>query len=133
MILTVVGKLLIVLLVFSARIILIGAMLAAATAAWGYYGYQQIACHPMFSSSSNVECESVQALSAEHSLAIVKVLAPYQQVLQIHQVEIALWAAVALVWAIVIEVAVGIFAIWRKKRAKRDLFKAATAVKEKTD
>jgi hypothetical protein len=130
--LTVVRSLIVVLLLVSSRMILIGTVLFVSVAAWAYYGYQQIGCHPMFS-SANIDCGSVQALAAEHSLAIVKLLAPYQQQLQDNQTELTLYIGAAVIGAVVIEVIFGFVAIIRRRRAKRDLFKGATAVKEKAD
>lgn len=115
------------LLLLSSRTVLIGAVVGGAAAAWGYYGYQRIGCHPMFS-SANIECGTVQVMAAEHSLAMARMLAPYQQQLQENQTELMLYGGVAVLWAVVIEVIFGIVAISRR-RAKRDLFKGATDVK----
>lgn len=112
------------LLMFTSRLILTGAILGVSVATWGYYGYTQIACHPMFSSSSNAKCGSVQTLSAELSLEIVKALAPYRQVLFTHQVEIVLWTAFALSWALIVELAFVIFEIRRKRPVRKNIFKA---------
>jgi len=122
------GQILRFLLLLSSRVVLIGGVIGGAAAAWGYYGYQRIGCHPMFS-SANIECGTVQVMSAEHSLAMVRVLAPYQQQLRDNQTELMLYGGIALLWAVVIELALGVFAIMRRRRAKRDLFKGATNVK----
>src|SRR6056297_3169019 len=122
------GQILRFLLLLSSRVVLISALLGGAAAAWGYYGYQRIGCHPMFS-SANIECGAVQVMSAEHSLAMVRVLAPYQQQLRANPTELMLYGGIALLWAVVIELALGVFAIMRRRRAKRDLFKGATNVK----
>lgn len=119
--------LIVVLMLISSRMILIGTVLAVSMAAWGYYGYQHIACHPMFS-SANIDCGSVQALAAEHSLALVKLLAPYQTVLQDNQTELTLYVGAAVIGAVAIELAFGVFAVMRRRRARRDLFKGATQV-----
>ena len=121
------GQILRFVLLLWARAVLIGAVVAAAAAAWGYYGYQRIGCHPMFS-SANIECGTVQVMSAEHSLAMVRVLAPYQQQLRDNQTELMLYGGIALLWAVVIELAFGVFAIMRRRRARRDIFKGATDV-----
>ena len=122
------GQILRFLLLLSSRVVLIGGVIGGAAAAWGYYGYQRIGCHPMFS-SANIECGTVQVMSAEHSLAMVRVLAPYQQQLRDNPTELMLYGGIALLWAVVIELALGVFAIMRRRRAKRDLFKGATNVK----
>ncbi|EDM69401.1 hypothetical protein RAZWK3B_11702 [Roseobacter sp. AzwK-3b] len=122
------GQILRFLLLLSSRVVMIGAVLGGAAAAWGYYGYQRIGCHPMFS-SANIECGTVQVMSAEHSLAMVRTLAPYQQQLRDNQTELMLYGGIALLWAVVIELAFGVFAIMRRRRAKRDLFKGATDIK----
>ncbi|EDM69383.1 hypothetical protein RAZWK3B_11612 [Roseobacter sp. AzwK-3b] len=116
------------LLLLLSRVTLIGAVVGGIAAAWGYYGYQRIGCHPMFS-SANIECGTVQVMSAEHSLAMVRVLAPYQQQLRDNQTELMLYGGIALLWAVVIELAFGVFAIMRRRRTKRDLFKGATDIK----
>lgn len=115
------------LLLLSSRTVLIGAVVGGAAAAWGYYGYQRIGCHPMFS-SANIECGTVQVMAAEHSLAMARMLAPYQQQLQDNQTELMLYGGVVVLWAVVIEVIFGIVAISRRRREKRDLFKGATDV-----
>ncbi len=125
--LAVVRSLIVVLLLLSSRMILIGTVLAVSVAAWAYYGYRHIGCHPMFS-SANIDCGSVQALAAEHSLAIVKALAPYQKDLQDNQTELTLYIGAAVVVALVVEVTLGLFAVIRRRRARRDLFKGATNI-----
>ena len=122
------GQILRFLLLLSSRVVLISALLGGAAAAWGYYGYQRIGCHPMFS-SANIECGTVQVMSAEHSLAMVRMFAPYQQQLRDNQTELMLYAGAAVIWAIVIELVFGTFAIMRRRRHKRDLFKGATHIK----
>jgi len=122
------GQVLRFVLLLSARAVLIGAIVGAAAAAWGYYGYQRIGCHPMFS-SANIDCGTVQVLSAEHSLAMARMLAPYQQQLQDNQAGLMLYAGVAVLSALMIELGLGVFAVMRRRRARRDLFKGATAMK----
>ncbi len=120
------------LLLLASRATLIVAVAVLLAAAWGYYGYQRIGCHPMFS-STDIECGTVQVLAAEHSLALAKTLAPYQQQLQDNQTNLIILAGTAVIGAVVIEVIFGFVAIVRRRRAERDMFKGATAVKEKTD
>lgn len=122
------GQVLRFVLLLSARAVLIGAVVGAAATAWGYYGYQRIGCHPMFS-SANIDCGTVQVLSAEHSLAMARMLAPYQQQLQDNQAGLMLYAGVAVLSALMIELGLGVFAVMRRRRTRRDLFKGATAMK----
>lgn len=128
------GQILRYVLLLFARGVLISAVIGALAAAWGYFGYQRIGCHPMFS-SANIECGTLQVLAAEHSLEMVRVLAPYQQQLQDNQTELMLYGGTAVIWAVVIELLFGVFAIMRRRRARRDLFKGASDIKatESTD
>ena len=116
------------LLLIASRVILIGGGFAALIAAWAYYGYRRIGCHPMFSGSTGVECGSVQALAAEHALAIVRTLAPYQQTLRDNQAELVAWAGAVLGAAIAVELIFGFSAVLRHRRARRDMFKGTTGV-----
>ncbi|EDM69578.1 hypothetical protein RAZWK3B_11797 [Roseobacter sp. AzwK-3b] len=122
------GQILRFLLLLSSRVVLIGGVIGGAAAAWGYYGYQRIGCHPMFS-SANIECGTVQVMSAEHSLAMVRVLAPYQQQLRDNQTELMLYGGIALLWAVVIELGFSIVAIIRRRRSQREQARSAAALK----
>mgnify|MGYP000267497759 CR=1 FL=1 len=116
------------LLLLLSRVTLIGAVVGGIAAAWGYYGYQRIGCHPMFS-SANIECGAVQVQAAEHSLAMARMVAPYQQQVQDNQAGLMLCAGVAVLSALMIELGLGVFALMRRRRARRDLFRGATAMK----
>lgn len=104
-----------------ARVVLIGAGVSVCIAAWAYYGYRHIGCHPMFS-SANIQCGSVQTLAAKHSLEIVRTLAPYQQTLRDNQTALMIWAGVVFGAAVAVELAFGILAIRHRRRTRRDMF-----------
>lgn len=115
-------------LLLSSRVVLLGTFAGGLAAAWGGYGYQRIGCHPMFSSAT-IECGTVQVLSAEHSLAMVRMLAPYQHVLQDNQTQLMLYVGCAVIMAVLIELIFGLFATMRRRREKRDVFQGAAHVK----
>lgn len=115
-----------ILLLLASRLTLIGGGLAALIAAWAYFGYRRIGCHPMFSGSTGVECGAIQSLAAEHSLEIVRTFAPHQQAIRDNQVELTIGAGVAIGTAVTVELVFGVLAILRRRRARRDGFKRAT-------
>lgn len=125
-----IGQLLRFTLLLCARAVLIAAFVGSLAAAWGYYGYQRVGCHPMFS-SANIECGSVQQLAAEHAVIFARWMVPYQQRLLDNQAELTAYLGAAVISSLVIELLFGVFAILRRRRAKRDLFKGATTVKAK--
>lgn len=125
-----IGQLLHFTLLLCARAVLIAAFVGSLVAAWGFYGYQRVSCHPMFS-SADIECGSAQQLAAEHAVILARSFVPYQQVLRDNQAELTLYVGVAVISSLVIELVFGVFAILRRRRVKRNLFKGATAVKAK--
>ena len=112
------GQFLRFVLLFFSRAVLIVAVLAGLAAAWGYYGYQRMGCHPMFA-SANVECGSLQTLSAEHAMAMARAVVPYQQVLRDHQHALVQAAVAALAAAVAIEILFALGRIVGRRRAKR--------------
>lgn len=106
-------------LLLSARVVLAAALLASLAAAWAYYGYKNIGCHPMFS-SSNIECGSVPVLAAEHSLAMVRTLLPFQKDILESQTQLISFASAALGAAIVIELVFAVFAIVRRRSMRKN-------------
>ena len=106
------------LLKLYARIVLIGASAAGFLAAWAYYGYRHIGCHPMFA-SANIDCGPVPVLAAEHALSIVRAIAPFQQDLLANQDLLVIYAAVALCAAVMIELALAVIAIIRRRSARK--------------
>jgi hypothetical protein len=98
------GRLLRFALILYARVVLIGAGFSACIAAWAYYGYRRIGCHPMFSGSTGVECGSVQALAAEHAMSIVRTIAPFQEDILENRDQLLLFSAALVGFAILIEV-----------------------------
>lgn len=117
-------------LLLCARAVLIAAFLGSIAFAWGLYGYQRISCHPMFS-PANIECGNEQQLAAEHAVILARSFVPYQQVLRDNQAELTVYVGVAVISSLVIELVFAVFAILRRRRGKRNLFKGATAVKAK--
>lgn len=101
-----------------ARLVLIGASAAGFLAAWAYYGYRHIGCHPMFA-SANIDCGPVPVLAAEHALSIVRAIAPFQQDLLANQNELMIYAAAALSAAVMIELALAVIAIIRRRSARK--------------
>jgi hypothetical protein len=100
-----------------ARLVLISASAAGFWAAWAYYGYKHIGCHPMFA-SANIDCGPVPVLAAEHALSIVRAIAPFQQDLLANQNEMLIYAAAALNAAVMIELALAVIIIRRRSARK---------------
>ena len=112
------GQFLRFVLLFYSRAVLIVAVLAGLAAAWGYYGYQRIGCHPMFT-SANVECGSLQTLSAEHAMAMARAVVPYQQMLRDNQ-QLLIQALIgALIIAVLIELMFAVVKILQRRRLRR--------------
>ncbi len=107
-------------LLLSARVVLAVALLASLAAAWAYYGYKNIGCHPMFS-SSNIECGSVPVLAAEHSLAMVRTVLPFQQDILENQTQLISYASAALGVAILIELVFALIAIVQRRSMRKKL------------
>ena len=101
-----------------ARSVLIAASAAVFLAAWAYYGYKHIGCHPMFA-SANIECGPVPVLAAEHALSIVRTLAPFQQDFLENKDLLMIYTAAALSAAIVIELVQAVIAIIRRRSARK--------------
>ena len=104
-------------LILYARVVLIGAGVSACIAAWAYYGYRHIGCHPMFS-SANIECDPVPVLAAEHALSIVRTIAPFQQDIVENRHQLLLFSAAVVGFAILIEFAFALAAIILKRRIR---------------
>jgi hypothetical protein len=122
--LKVMGNVLRFLLLVSSRAIFICSGVAALAAAWGYYGYERISCHPMFS-PSKAECDSVQVIAAEHAMSMVRTLAPLQTMVRDQQVEIVFTFGAVLAWAVSIELIFGVAGVVKRRRERRDMFKRA--------
>ncbi len=105
-------------LLLSARVVLAAALLASLAVAWAYYGYKNIGCHPMFS-SSNIECGAVPVLAAEHSLVMVRTLLPFQQDILANQTQLISYTAAALGMAILIELVFALIAIIRRSNMRK--------------
>ena len=101
-----------------ARAVLIIASLAACLAAWAYHGYKHIGCHPMFA-SANIDCGPVPVLAAEHTLSIVRAVAPFQQDLLANQNQLMIYTAAAVSAAIMIELLFAVIAIIRRRSARK--------------
>lgn len=106
-------------LLLSARVVLAAALLASLAAAWAYYGYKKIGCHPMFS-SSNIDCGSVPVLAAEHSLAMVRAVLPFQQDILANQTQLISYTSAALGAAILIELVFAAIAIVRQRGMRKN-------------
>ena len=104
------------LVVLITRTTLVCAILGGLLATWGYYGYQRIACHPIFQ-TGNVECTEVSVLAAEHSLVLVQTVLPYQTFVLEHQAALTAYIAVAVGFALLVEIIISIIRIVRRKRA----------------
>jgi hypothetical protein len=100
--LRVVGLLIRVTLLWSARAVLLSVALAPFAAGWVYFGYQRIDCHPMFSSGGD-GCDAVSATAAQHATAAGQLVLPYQRLLTENTVEVAVVGVAVLLWAITVE------------------------------
>ena len=111
-------RVLLFLVLLITRAILLCAVLGGLLAAWGYYGYQRIACHPMFQ-TGNIECDETSVLAAEHSLVLAKAVLPYQTFVLEHQTELTILAGVVVGFALLFEIVVSVARIVRRKRTPR--------------
>lgn len=100
--LRVVGFLIRFTILWSARLVLLAVALSPFAAGWLYFGYQRIACHPMFSSRAD-GCDAVSATAAQHATTAGQLVLPYQRLLTESTVEVAIVGVAVLLWAITVE------------------------------
>ena len=103
------------LILLITRTVLVLAASGALLAAWSFYGYRHIACHPMFQ-SGNIVCDEVAALAAEHSVALAQAFLPYQQLALDYRAQLVSIAAVTVGFALLVEILIGLFTIMRRKK-----------------
>jgi hypothetical protein len=100
--LRVVGFLVRVTILWGARAVFLAVALSPFAAGWVYFGYQRIACHPMFSSDGD-GCDAFSAMAAQHATTAGKLVLPYQRLLTENTVEVVIVGVAVLLWAITVE------------------------------
>lgn len=100
--LRVIGSLIRFAALWSARLVLLAVALSPFAAGWVYFGYQRIACHPMFSSGDD-GCDALSAMAAQHATTAGQLVLPYQRLLTEKTVEVVIVGVAVLLWAGTVE------------------------------